>query len=59
MHFIGRAMVKKGWLEPQDLPPADSLDVRITGSAREMLAPGDAPGPGAPFAPQHADSTRT
>jgi len=59
MHFIGRAMVKKGWLEPQDLPPADSLAVHIAGAAREMLAPAETPGPGAPFPPQHADSTRT
>ena len=39
MHFIGRAMVKKGWLEAQDLPAAESLRVEITGPAREMLLP--------------------
>jgi len=39
MHFIGRAMVKKGWLSAQDLPPADSLRVEIAGPAREMLFP--------------------
>ncbi len=39
MHFIGRAMVKKGWLAAQDLPAADSLSVEIAGPAREMLMP--------------------
>ncbi|HEY2955597.1 MAG TPA: biosynthetic peptidoglycan transglycosylase [Candidatus Eisenbacteria bacterium] len=38
MHFIGRAMVKKGWLSADELPPADSLRVEIAGPAREMLA---------------------
>jgi hypothetical protein len=39
MHFIGRAMIKKGWLRAEDLPPADLLRVEITGPAREMLRP--------------------
>jgi hypothetical protein len=39
MHFIGRAMVKKGWLAPASLPAADSLRLEITGPAREMLLP--------------------
>ena len=39
MHFIGRAMAKKGWLDESDLPPADSLRVEILGPAREMLLP--------------------
>jgi hypothetical protein len=45
MHFIGRAMVKKGWLAPGDLPPADSLRVEILGPARELLRPVPAPAP--------------
>ena len=52
MHFIGRAMVAKGWLTETELPPADSLQVEITGPARALLAPvaaADAPpGPDAP-----------
>jgi hypothetical protein len=39
MHFIGRAMIKKGWLDAAGLPAADSLRVEITGPAREMLTP--------------------
>ena len=38
MHFIGRAMVAKGWLDPGRLPPADLLDVAITGQAQGELA---------------------
>jgi hypothetical protein len=48
MHFIGRAMVRKGWLDPASLPPADSLRVEIRGPAREMIAP---PPPAAPETP--------
>ena len=39
MHFIGRAMIAKGWLEPERLPPADALDVEIRGAARRVLFP--------------------
>jgi hypothetical protein len=39
MHFIGRAMVAKGWLDPAALPPADSLRVELHGQAREVLLP--------------------
>jgi membrane peptidoglycan carboxypeptidase len=39
MHFIGRAMVAKGWLDPSRLPPADSLRVELGGPAREVLFP--------------------
>jgi len=39
MHFIGRAMIAKGWLSPEDLPPADSLRVELEGPAREVLFP--------------------
>ena len=42
MHFIGRAMVRKGWLAPEDLPPADSLRVELRGPARLEILP--APG---------------
>jgi membrane peptidoglycan carboxypeptidase len=45
MHFIGRAMVKKGWLAPASLPAADSLRLEITGPAREMLLPERAAAP--------------
>ena len=37
MHFIGRAMVAKGWLTESELPPADSLEVTITGPAQGAL----------------------
>jgi membrane peptidoglycan carboxypeptidase len=40
MHFIGRAMIAKGWLPPEALPPADSLRVELAGPAREILFPG-------------------
>ena len=43
MHFIGRAMVAKGWLDPAELPPTDSLEVRISGPARALLSPERAP----------------
>jgi hypothetical protein len=39
MHFIGRAMIRKGWLAPEDLPPADSLRVELRGPARMELPP--------------------
>ena len=40
MHFIGRAMIAKGWLPPEALPPADSLRVELAGPAREIFFPG-------------------
>ncbi len=40
MHFIGRAMIAKGWLAPEALPPADSLRVELAGPAREILLSG-------------------
>jgi membrane peptidoglycan carboxypeptidase len=40
MHFIGRAMIAKGRLPPEALPPADSLRVELAGPAREILFPG-------------------
>ena len=45
MHFIGRAMIKKGWLDPASLPPADSLHVDLLGPARAMLEPEAAAAP--------------
>jgi hypothetical protein len=41
MHFIGRAMIAKGWLDPARLPPAESLGVRLRGPARGVLFPPD------------------
>jgi membrane peptidoglycan carboxypeptidase len=42
MHFIGRAMMAKGWLPAEALPPADSLHVELAGPAREILFPSTA-----------------
>lgn len=39
MHFIGRAMVAKGWLDPAALPVADSLRVELGGAARAVVHP--------------------
>jgi hypothetical protein len=39
MHFIGRAMMAKGWLSPASLPGADSLHVDLRGPARDVLFP--------------------
>ncbi|HEY3216942.1 MAG TPA: biosynthetic peptidoglycan transglycosylase [Candidatus Eisenbacteria bacterium] len=41
MHFIGRAMVAKGWLDPEALPAAESLHVELAGAAHEVLFPSD------------------
>jgi hypothetical protein len=40
MHFIGRAMIAKGWLLPELLPPGDSLRVELAGPARAVFVPG-------------------
>ena len=45
MHFIGRAMIAKGWLAPEDLPAAETLRVELRGTAREALE-GAVPGAG-------------
>ena len=42
MHFIGRAMIAKGWLAPDQLPPADSLNVELRGPARDLFRPDSA-----------------
>lgn len=39
MHFIGRAMVAKGWLRAEELPPEDQLEIRIRGDAWDLLFP--------------------
>jgi hypothetical protein len=39
MHFIGRAMIAKGWLPPEALPPAASLHVELAGAARKIFSP--------------------
>jgi membrane peptidoglycan carboxypeptidase len=56
MHFIGRAMIAKGWLAPEGLPAAETLRVELRGAAREALE-GAAPGAGeASAARPRADS---
>ena len=54
MHFIGRAMIAKGWLSPEALPPADSLRVELAGPARAVFFP-STPSPARPF---EGDSVR-
>jgi len=39
MHFIGRAMTRRGWLPADSLPPADSMRVVLSGKARAVLFP--------------------
>jgi membrane peptidoglycan carboxypeptidase len=39
MHFIGRAMVRKGRLPPDRLPPAESLRIELRGPARDVIFP--------------------
>ncbi len=41
MHFIGRAMIARGWLDPAMLPGRDSLAVTLRGRARLELFPPD------------------
>ena len=57
MHFIGRAMIAKGWLTPERLPPADSLAVSLLGRAHALLAPADSLR-ASPRPPGVPDSTR-
>jgi membrane peptidoglycan carboxypeptidase len=42
MHFIGRAMVRKGWLDPARLAPADSFRIELRGRAGEAFRPDSA-----------------
>jgi hypothetical protein len=39
MHFIGRAMIAKGWLAPDRLPLYEDLHVELRGPARDVLFP--------------------
>ncbi len=39
MHFIGRAMIAKGWLDAAALPAIDALHVELRGPARDVLMP--------------------
>ena len=39
MHFIGRAMVGRGWLAAEVLPPSDAMHVELRGQARAILQP--------------------
>ena len=41
MHFIGRAMVARGWLDPEMLPARDSLSVTLRGRALAEMSPPD------------------
>ncbi len=50
MHFIGRAMVAKGRLAADLLPPSESLRVELKGPARDLLIPP---------VESHADTTET
>jgi hypothetical protein len=50
MHFIGRAMVRKGLLPAELLPPSESLRVELKGPARDVLFPPPE---------SHADTTAT
>jgi transglycosylase-like protein len=50
MHFIGRAMVARGRLAADRLPPAESLRVELKGPARDLLFPP---------VETHADTTET
>ena len=52
MHYIGRKMVQRGWLDDWALPPTDGMWVTLTGPARLALPP--APPPDT----TRADSTR-
>lgn len=43
MHFIANKMASKGWLDPEQVPPADSLQVTLRGPARDLFAAPEAP----------------
>jgi hypothetical protein len=44
MHFIARAMVRKGWLAPERLPASpDDFKLELRGQAREILFPPPVP----------------
>ena len=37
MHFIGRAMIAKGWLHPEELPPPEQLVIALRGPAGDRF----------------------
>jgi hypothetical protein len=39
MHFIGRAMIARGWLAPELLPPVERLHVELKGPAGQLFLP--------------------
>lgn len=39
MHFIGRAMIAKGWLRADELPPPDQLVIALRGPAGDRFRP--------------------
>ena len=39
MHFIGRAMIARGRLAPEALPPAEALHIDLRGAARDVVFP--------------------
>ena len=51
MHFIGRAMIAKGWLGAEQLRGTDSLDVELRGAARAIAVPDTAIDHAAPLSP--------
>jgi hypothetical protein len=54
MHFIGRAMIAKGWLSPETLAPAEALHIELAGPAREIFFRGSA-GAGSTAKPPETD----
>jgi len=43
MHFVANKMASKGWLDPAQVPPADSLRVTLRGPARDLFAAPEPP----------------
>jgi hypothetical protein len=41
MHYIASKMAAKGWLDPAQVPPADSLRITLRGPARALFAAPD------------------
>ena len=37
MHFIGNAMIAKGWLHPEELPPSEQLVIALRGPAGDRF----------------------
>lgn len=51
MHFVANKMASKGWLDPANVPPADSLRVTLRGPARALFAAPEPLGPEPPAEP--------